>query len=176
MGFLSEEEEGRLHRIFGAKRSGGKLKIEIGLRELVLRKIRKELGYYGEQIVLSFGQPPAHFENLKNPIYYHTIDCYHVLRAKDYISFKDNFFKTFTTGLSEKSFNVLKEGMKFLCLVEQSEKMFEKDGDTMKYLRGDRVGDDIILVDSSIRKIWKHDYDRSKIEVDYINLYKFLEV
>lgn len=175
MGFLGLEETDKLQRIFSAKRSNGKLKIEVGLHELRLTKKYKEIGYYGEQMVLSLWKPPAHFDDLKNPIPYQTIDLIHVLRKERYGSFKENWIKPFTTCLDEKSFDVLKTGDTFLCLVEQSEKMFERDGEIQVYRKGNKVGDDIVLVDSTIRKVYPQDYDRSKIKVDYINLYKFLE-
>jgi|GEM_PF-5571528 len=174
--FLGNEDLNKLQRIFGAKRVGGKLKVEIGLQNLVLKSKTIENGWYGRQIKLSFYKPPAQFSQLKSKVSYQTIDCIHVLRDKRYISFKDNWYKNYTTGLDEKSFDVLKKGMKFLCLIEQSEKMFNKDGENQKYKKGGRIGEEIVLVDCSIRKIFKHDYDRSKIEYNYMDLYKELKL
>lgn len=173
--FLGANDLKKLQRIFGAKRAGGKLKIEVGLQDLVLKKKNLENGWYGRQMRLSFWKPPASFDGLRTKVGYSTIDAIHVLRDRRYISFKENWYKNYTVGLDEKSFKAVKEGDRFLCLVEQSEKKFYKDGENQRYVKGNRIGEEIVVVDCNIRKVYPPDYDKSKIEFNYIDLYKFLE-
>lgn len=172
-GFLSVESKNYLDRVFGAKKAGGKLKIEIGLQELELKVVeKKKTRNGGEMMVLKFGKPPASFDQLKNKLYYHTIDCYHILQRKGWGRFESEWFKGFTTCLDESQFKHLRKGTKYLCLVMQEEKLIEKDGEVITYEKGNRAGDDVIMIDPQIINIWDVDYDTSDIKIDYLKLYK----
>ena len=170
--FLSPEYDEKVWRMFCGKRIGGKLKIEIGLQELKLTVKQKKVKNGVEYMMLSFWKAPAQFDELKSKISYHTIDCYHILKPQRFRSFKDNWFRPFTTCLDEKSFAVIKKGQTFRCLVSQTEEKFEKWGETMTYEKGDRAGTDIVLVKPEIVKVLAPD---EEIEIDYWQLYKFLD-
>jgi len=170
--FLGIEHVDELNRIFGAKRAGGKVKIEIGIQELTLKVKQKEMGFYGEQMVLKFWKPPFSVPNLKSPVSYHTIDCIHLLRNKRIASFRDNWFKSFTTCLDEKSFKVINKGDKFLCLIMQQEQTFsERNGEAATYNKGERSGEEIVVVKPNIISV--HPLG-TKVEFNYFDLYKKL--
>lgn len=162
-----------LQKIFGAKQTGGKLKIEIGFHELILKgKDKRKTRNGGEMMVLKFWKPPRQFEGLKNPISYHPIQCYHILSSKKSISFKDNWMKRFTVGLDEKSFTAIEKGEKYLCLIQQVERPFEKDGKIMKYEKGNKVGEDIDVVQPEILKVYPPGTNIEDININWFELYK----
>ena len=98
-----------------------------------------------------------------------------MLRDEETGKFEDNWYKPFTTCLTEKSFEAIKPNTWYLCVIKQIEKYWEMYGERMKYEKGDRIGEDIILVEPQIVQIYPADYDKSKIEIDYLKLYKAIK-
>jgi hypothetical protein len=173
--FLSIENREKLNKLFGAHKANGKLKIELGLQELILKKKeKKKTKNGGEMIVLSFWKAPVDFPSLKTKMSYLTIDCYHILQHKAFGKFKDYWYQKFTTCLDESQFAVINKGETYLCLIGHEEKMFEKDGDIMKYEKGERYGDDIVLIEPKILKVYPPSTDKESIEINYFDLYKEL--
>lgn len=174
--FLSVESQANLSHIFGAKKVGGKLKIEIGWQMLELKTIeKKKTKNGGEMMVLKWWKAPAEFEELKGKISYSTIDCYHILQRKSYGTFEDNWFKSFTTCLEESQFGDINKGSKWMCLVMQEEQLIEKQGEVVTYEKGNRAGEDVVRVIPKIIEIHPEDYDTSERKLDYLKLYKTLK-
>jgi len=174
--FLTGERSSMLFRMFCGKRSKGKLMIEVGIQKLKLVKIEKREANNGQPMMaLSFWKPPVEVPHLKNKLAYNTIECRHMLQPKRTKSFKDNWFLPFTSCLDEKSFTVLEKNKFYLCLVQQDEERFFKGAEVLKYTRGRNVGEDIILVKSHIVKVLPPDTNIENFNIDYFNLYKFLE-
>jgi hypothetical protein len=173
--FLGLKNREKLRKIFSAHRSGGKLKIELGLQRLILKsKEKRKTRNGGEMIVLRFYKPPVAFDGLKNKMAYHTIDCFHILGFGGG-KFKDNWYKRFTTCLKEEQFDVVKKGDEFLCLISHEEKTFnEEDGSTATYNKGNKVGEKIVVIEPSIVKVYPLDFDVSSIKINYFELYKEL--
>ena len=171
--FLGTENKEILNKIFGTRRVGGKLKIGVGLHVLTLKVKKKEMGFYGEQMVLKFWKPPISVPNLVSSISHHYIQCIHVLREKRTIPFKGNWHKPFTTCLDEKSFEVVKQGQKFLCLVGIEEgTFFERNGELATYSRGNRAGNKVVTIKPYIKSV--HPLD-AKVDFKYYELYKKLD-
>ena len=174
--FLGEEKRAMLNRMFGGKRVGSELKVEIGLQWLRLRRKEiKETKNGGWMICLSFYKSPKEFPQLRSKVSYSTIDCYHILQPYKTESFKDNWYKKFTACLDEESFEVIKKGDTYLCLVQQTERPFEKGGEIMVYEKGRKAGDEITLIEPEIVKVYPPDTDIEKLEINYFELYKTLE-
>lgn len=170
--FLSQKNKDVLHRIFSHKRVSGKLKIECGMQWLTLKRkelIEKDWGY---MMKLSFWKAPHDFDGLQSKTSYHTLDCYHILQPYRMASFKDHWYKSYTDCLDEDSFKVVKEKDKFLCLVRQVERPFMKNGELQTYIKGNRVGEEIDIIDPEIVKVYPPSTDVSKIEIDWFSLYK----
>lgn len=171
--FLSSERKEGLERLFGAKGSDNKLKIEIGLQELKLTgKDKKKARNGKEMMVLKFWKAPveSNFRNTKNS--YDTIDCYHMLQEQCYGEFDDNWFKSFTTCLDEKSFDKVKKNDKYLCLIQHVERLFVKDGEVMKYEQGDKIGEDIVIIEPQIINVYPIETNIETIKINYFSLYK----
>lgn len=170
--FLNEENQVWLDRIFqdkGVKRNNiEKLKIEVGLHELVLNMKEKKKAKNGQDVmVIKFWKPPrTNMKGVKES--YDPISCYHMLQKVGRGVFEEEWFKPFTTCLSEQDFDRVEKGMKVRCLVRHKEKYFtEKDGTIKNHERGYGYGKPIIIREASIYKIVKEDNP----EIDYLQLF-----
>lgn len=167
--FLNEENQVWLDRIFQDKGVGrDKLKIEVGLQELTVRVLEKKKAKNGQDMmVVKFWKPPrTNMKGLKES--YDTIDVYHMLQKVSRGVLEEEWFKPFTTCLSEQDFDRVEKGMKVRCLVRHKEKYFtEKDGTIKNHERGYGYGKPIIIREASIYKIVKEDNP----EIDYLQLF-----
>ena len=174
--FLTGDRLDIIYRMFYGKRSRGKLKIGIGLQELKLTVKEKRVARNrSEMMALEFWKAPAFIPGLKNKVSYHTISCRHMLQPQRLSSFKDNWYRPFTNCLDEKSFTAINKGEIYLCLVKQVEEKFIKQGEIIRYRRGSKIGDEIILVKPEIVKVYPPDIERDTIKINYFELYEFLK-
>lgn len=172
-GFLSGDRIIGLQKLFGHKQSGdGKVKIEIGWQELKINYKEKKKARTGQDMmVIKFWKAPA--TGIDGKKYsYDTIDCYSILQREAYGEFSEEWFKPFTTCLDEQSFAGINKGDKFWCLIMYVEKLFEKSGEIVKYERGEKSGQDIVIIEPQIIRIQK---EQPTNKPNYFKLYKPLD-
>lgn len=168
--FLNDRNSSGLRRIFGAKKTANKLKIEIGLQELKISHLGKRKARNGaDMMVVKLWKAPVEFDQLRTKKSYASIDCYHMLRSECSGNFEEMWYKPFTSCLDESSFTAIKKGDTFLFLIQHVERLFEKDGVVMTYEKGERFGNDIILVQPEIVSMYPLG---TEVDVNYFNLYK----
>jgi hypothetical protein len=173
--FLSGDRVLGLIKLFGPKERGSdKMKIEIGVQELTIRAIERKKTRYGQDmLVLSFWKPPMVLPNGSKKGY-DMIDVYHILQEQGG-DFENNWFRPFTTSLSYDQFAEVKKNNKYLCLVLHREKLFEQNGEVVKYERGDKAGQDIVIIEPEIVKVYPPGLNKEDIKVNYFSLYKPLK-
>lgn len=168
--FLSGERKQYLEELFRKRGSGGKLKIEIGIQELkIIKKTKRKTSTGVDILDISFYKPPSSssFRNTKDS--YSTIDCYHTLNGYGG-DFENEWFKHSTKCFSEEDFAHINKGDVFLCLVKHVEKLFEKYGKIVTYEKGNRFGQDIVIVEPQIIKVYP--IGTEDIKIDYFKLYE----
>lgn len=177
--FLSGDRIIGLHKLFSPKEryvnNAAKMKIEIGLQELKISAVERKKTRYGQDmLVVSFWKAPIALPNGSKKGY-DTIDCYHILQKEDSGDFNNNWFRPFTTNFTYSTFSEVKKNQKYLCLVLHREKLFEQNGEAVKYERGDNIGQDIVLVEPEIIKVYPQGTNKEDIKVNYFSLYKPLK-
>jgi len=77
--------------------------------------------------------------------------------------------------LNYESFAGIKKNNKYLCLILHREKLFEQNGEVVKYERGDKAGQDIVIIEPEIVKVYPQGLNKEDIKVNYFSLYKPLK-
>lgn len=185
--FLSGERLEGLQKIMSPKgrNKNKKFYINTGLHTLKLKVKEGKTKYGAAKVTVSFYKPPEKYETEKGKftnsytnntnMAYEDIPCTHMLVSKRQGDFKSLWFRPFTKNFTREDFKRLPNGKWLKCVVAHVEEAFIVNGEKMLYLQGKKFGEKIVMIKPEVVAVYHIDTPDSKIEVNYLKLYKPLK-
>jgi hypothetical protein len=163
--FLTGENIDLVNNIFCEKKTKGKNYIPVGVNILEFKSVDRRKTKNGKDMyVFKMYKPPQETSRRATKVSYKPIYCYHIVGGGG--NLKDNWYKSFTTVLSQQQLEGMraKIGSKFKAIVSQTINYIKNSSGEFEYNFGGKA----FWADCKIENVYGLD---EEVEVNYLKLF-----